>query len=168
MFDGYETGSNLLCACKRSRRFVPLLGFDDIGTTYASQTPSFPFFAQRLWTLDAPTRNVILRGLALTMTTRHRTLARSLRTVPRKGDTIQLFPVPQLRSEGWHCYFLVNGVRHLMSKTVPVHGVSARNVSLEELEALLVSLEPATRSLSTLDQRTPVLQSWHCFSAGGL
>lgn len=139
-FDGHEYKFDYFARARDVDGFVPLLGFDDIDASYTSST-LFPFFAQRIMDPRRPDYKRHLHELALDDDdTPWELLSRSHGA--REGDTIQLFPVPQLRSESWHCYFLVNGVRHLMTKSVPVHGIERGMYSIDQLEALIGSLKP--------------------------
>jgi hypothetical protein len=117
--------------------FAPLIGFPDLGRAYASDT-LFALFAQRAMDPRRPDfeRYVTRLGLPADSTPWEQ-IARS--GGRRAGDSLQLFPVPTIRSGHMTCAFLVHGIRHI-----------GRNPLLLEDGPLAVTRDEVEQSLSAL------------------
>ncbi|MGV3732063.1 MAG: hypothetical protein ACO1N6_01515 [Microcella sp.] len=119
--------------------FRPLLGFPEFASSYESKE-LFPFFAQRVMDPRRPDFARYLQELAVeeSESTPWELLART--QGKREGDTILLYPVPRQTGDGWHWVYLVHGIRHLMTKSVPLGSDSVGPYSHEELETILSEL----------------------------
>lgn len=118
--------------------FRPLPGFPDLFRLYQSEH-LFPLFAQRVMDPRRPdfARYVERLGLPADATPWEQ-MSRS--GGARHGDTLQLFPEPDLSSDGFvTCTFLVHGVRHVPDRPIQLGGQSVR-VNQEQLEAKLGTL----------------------------
>lgn len=119
--------------------FRPFLGFPDLDRLYESST-LFPLFAQRAMGRRRPdfARWVTRLGLGedaspweqITRSGGH-----------RQGDTIQLFPVPQVRDGRLQCGFLVHGMRHVLERPIVVSD-TLTTVTRAQLERTLMALRP--------------------------
>lgn len=98
--------------------FRPFLGFPDLTAVYDA-TRLFPLFAQRVMSPRRPDFGVYMHQLRLDEdATPWEQIARS--EGRRTGDTVQVFPVPQIRDDGsTTCLFLVHGIRHVIGGDVP-------------------------------------------------
>ncbi len=117
--------------------FRPLVGFPELERRYSSEF-LFPLFAQRV--MDPRRRDYerYVRGLGLgTDATPWEQIARS--RGHRQGDTLQLFPVPQVVQGRVECTFLVHGHRHIGTRDTWLDGVPHR-FTPEQVEETLVGL----------------------------
>ncbi len=98
--------------------FLPFLSFPDWERTYTSRH-LFPLFSQRIMSPRRPDFGEFLRQLHLSEdATPWLQLARS--EGRRTGDTVQLFPIPVVHSDGsTTCRFLVHGIRHVTGGLLP-------------------------------------------------
>lgn len=98
--------------------FQPFLGFPLLERTYTSPR-LFPIFAQRVMSPKRPDYTRYLRHLHLAEdASPWEQMARS--EGRRTGDTVQVFPVPVVRTDGsTTCRFLIHGVRHVTGGDVP-------------------------------------------------
>jgi hypothetical protein len=121
--------------------FQPLLGFDDVRKEYVSER-LFPLFAQRVMDARRPDypRYITSLGLSGQPEPWHQ-IARSQGI--RRGDTLQLLPVPVVRHGELIYTFLVNGIRHVHEEPLRLEGGEMR-VSKGEVEAALKSLKPGS------------------------
>lgn len=119
--------------------FRPLLGFPDLYTEYRSEQ-LFTLFAQRAMDPRRPDYMRYVRHLGLDPTdaTPWEQIARS--SGRRQGDTLQLFPVPEVVDRHFSCAFLVHGIRHMPANSPVLNGVR-RTVSTDTLERALGGLE---------------------------
>lgn len=134
-FDGREYSFTYLASAPDVVDFRPLLGFPEFERRYTSET-LFQLFLQRA--MD-PRRPDFLRyvedlGLADDASPWEQ-ISRSGGT--RESDTLQLFPIPRFTGEGWTCYFLVHGTRHLLEKDVMVGESTHLKYSADALEQVL-------------------------------
>lgn len=99
---------------RRSRdvhEFRPLLGFADLGRAYHS-SHLFPLFAGRVMSARRPDYADYLQALDLPPEAGPwEQLARSEGS--QVTDALQVFPLPVLVGDQWHCRFLVHGTRHV-------------------------------------------------------
>jgi hypothetical protein len=125
--------------------FRPLPGFPDLSRRYQSEH-LFPLFAQRVMDSRRPdfARYVERLGLPADATPWEQ-MSRS--GGGRHGDTLQLFPEPEVSSDGLvTCTFLVHGVRHVPDRPIQL-GSQEVSVTPEELEARLGTLRQGDRLL---------------------
>lgn len=118
--------------------FRPLPGFPDLFRLYQSEN-LFPLFAQRVMDPRRPdfARYVERLGLPADATPWEQ-MSRS--GGGRHGDTLQLFPEPELSSDGFvTCTFLVHGVRHVPDRPIQLDGQPVR-ITHDQLEAKLANL----------------------------
>jgi hypothetical protein len=139
-WDGETYSFDYLKAAGDVPDFRLLLGFPELTEHYTS-SELFPIFQERV--LD-PRRPDFERYVTdLRLDTREASpweqLARS--GGGSESDTLQIYPVPSFDGTGWIIRFLVNGIRHLATKSVDVHGAQKGSYSPADLEALLDSLE---------------------------
>lgn len=122
--------------------FRPLLGFPDLHGEYRS-SQLFPLFAQRAMDPRRPdyVRYVTHLGLDPSEATPWEQITRS--SGRRQGDTLQLFPVPEVIDGHFSCAFLVHGVRHMPTNSLVLGGIQ-RRVSRDEIERTLAAIEPGT------------------------
>lgn len=120
--------------------FRPLLGFEDPRREYTA-THLFPLFAQRAMDARRPDfeRYVSDLGLDPSAATPWEQIARS--TGRRRGDTLQLFPVPQVHDGTVTCPFLVHGIRHMPVNEPELEG-EVRRITEAELDRALGALVP--------------------------
>lgn len=124
--------------------FRPFLGFPDFEVTYESER-LFPLFSQRAMAPRRPDYSRWVSKLGLEDdATPWEQIARSGGV--REGDTIQLFPVPQVENGVLTCSFLVHGIRHITEDALTV-GDAQRTISGEELDAQLNALRPGDQLL---------------------
>jgi hypothetical protein len=136
-FDGEKYSFYYIQNALKVPDFRPFLGFPDMWARYESDN-LFPLFAQRAMTPRRPDfiRWVTRLGLHDDATPREH-IARS--GGRREGDTIQLFPVPEVRHGRMDCDFLVHGVRHILDAELRVVNTWVRP-SREELDKCLSTL----------------------------
>jgi hypothetical protein len=93
--------------------FRPLLGFPDLDRAYESEW-LFPLFAERVMDPRRPDHARYLEALQLDSdASPFEVLAAS--NGRRIGDTIQLFPEPEISGDGrTSCRFLVHGIRYVL------------------------------------------------------
>lgn len=118
--------------------FRPFLGFPTFARDYTSDY-LFPIFAQRVMDAKRPdfARHVASLDLSAKDASPWEQLART--EGRRAGDTIQLFPEPQVSSNGLtECRFLVHGIRHCLPDE-------------NDRDRLLASLKSGTK-LSLIDE----------------
>lgn len=98
--------------------FHPFLGFPDWERTYVAER-LFPMFAQRIMSPRRPDFRQFLHQLDLSVdASPWEQLERS--EGRRTGDTVQVFPIPSIRADGFtSCRFLVHGVRHVNGGVLP-------------------------------------------------
>ena len=137
-FDGHEYSFAYLASAPDVVDFRPLLGFPDFERRYTSET-LFQLFLQRAMDPRRPDFLRYVEDLGLSDD------ASPWEQISRSGgargsDTLQLFPVPRFTGEGWTCYFLVHGTRHLLLKDVMVGESTHVKYSADELEQVLDSL----------------------------
>lgn len=98
--------------------FAPFLSFPEWERDYVSAR-LFPLFSQRVMSARRPDYQEFLRQLHLTEhASPWEQLARS--EGRRTGDTVQVFPVPSVESDGTTtCRFLVHGIRHVTGGQLP-------------------------------------------------
>lgn len=98
--------------------FHPFLGFPDWKRSYLAER-LFPMFAQRIMSPRRPDFRQFLQQLDLSVdATPWEQLERS--EGRRTGDTVQVFPIPSVRADGFTtCRFLVHGVRHVNGGVLP-------------------------------------------------
>jgi len=111
-FDGSEYRFGYVRNACSVRGFRPLLGFDNLRRTYSS-LELFPLFAQRAMDPRRPDyqRYVERLGLGGEQPGPWEQIARSQGR--RQGDTLQLFPEPEVHGDELTCLFLVHGIRHM-------------------------------------------------------
>lgn len=138
-FDGTAYEFRYLARASEVEGFRLLLGFPDVERAYRSPE-LFPFFAQRVMDPRRPDFARHLAGLALSDDdfSPWELLARTQGR--REGDTIVLYPLPRGGEDGWTCFYLVHGIRHLAAKSVPIDGETFGPYSAEELEDVLEEL----------------------------
>lgn len=131
-YDGEHYTFNYIAGALKVDGFRPFLGFPDLYQRYISER-LFPLFAQRAMTPRRPDFTRWVHRLGLTDdATPWEQIARS--GGRRHGDTIQLFPVPEIAHGRMDCHFLVHGIRHIPEEplTVAGHAVHLTYPSLEE------------------------------------
>lgn len=138
-YTGREYRFVYLARASEVEGFIPLLGFPDLTREYESDE-LFALFAQRVMDPRRPDFSRYLQELAVSEeeSTPWELLART--QGQREGDTILLYPVPEADDEGWHCHYLVHGVRYMAQKSVPVGGKQLGPYSSQELEQVLSEL----------------------------
>ena len=122
--------------------FRPLLGFANLNHVYTSRR-LFHLFAQRAMDPRRPdyVRYVTDLGLDPTDATPWEQITRS--NGRRNGDTLQLFPVPQVTDGHVSCSFLVHGLRHV-PENMPIMNGAPREVSADQIESALGKLVPGS------------------------
>jgi len=126
------------------RDFRPFLGFPDFAECYETDQ-LFPLFSQRAMAPRRPDYSRWVTRLGLDDdATPWEQIARS--GGRREGDTIQLFPVPQVENGTLTCSFLVHGIRHIAENSLTV-GDEQRHISREELNAQLLALRAGDQLL---------------------
>jgi hypothetical protein len=119
--------------------FPGLLGFDDLYSTYES-SELFPLFEQRAMDPRRPDFHRYVDRLGLEGEPGPwEQIARS--QGHREGDTIQLFPEPNVDGDEVRCLFLVHGMRHVDKSPKIINGVEA-SATREQIDAALERLEP--------------------------
>lgn len=137
-FDGTTYSFEYLREAADISDFRPLLGFPELDVVYSSED-LFPIFQQRVMDPKRPDYTRYVQGLGLPEdASPWEQITRSGGS--REGDTIQFFPFPEHDGSVWTFSFMVNGVRHMLSKSVPVDGESKGTYAPEDLERLLGSL----------------------------
>jgi hypothetical protein len=118
--------------------FRPLLGFPDLHRAYES-VHLFPLFAERVMDPRRPDYARYVRRLGLPEdATPWEQMSRS--GGGRLGDLLQLFPEPEVRSDGTVvCTFLVHGVRHIPDRPLKLHGRTV-TVDAADVEQRLTAL----------------------------
>ncbi|MGI9003201.1 MAG: HIRAN domain-containing protein [Pseudonocardia sp.] len=98
--------------------FLPFLSFPEWQQTYTSKH-LFPLFSQRIMSPRRPDFSQFLHQLHLDENaTPWEQLARS--EGRRTGDTVQVFPIPAVQSDGsTTCRLLVHGIRHVTGGRLP-------------------------------------------------
>jgi hypothetical protein len=136
-FDGHNYRFHYLRNALQVTGFRPFLGFPDLQGQYSSDT-LFALFAQRAMTPRRPdfTRWVERLGLPEDASPWEQ-ITRSGGS--RKGDTIQLFPVPTVANGRLECDFLVHGMRHIAGRPAALGG-NVISVTRDELERELAAL----------------------------
>ena len=129
-----------LAAAGSVEDFRPLLGFPDMHAHYEA-LELFPIFQERVLDPRRPDFSRYVSDLKLDASTASpwEQLARS--GGGSESDTLQLYPVPTHNGDACCIRFLVNGVRHLATKSVDVRGLSKGGYTYGELEAVLASLQ---------------------------
>lgn len=142
-FDGREYRFAYIKNARRVKGFRPLLGFDDMDQTYSSGD-LFPLFAQRAMDPRRPDyqRYVERLGLEGEQPGPWEQIARSQGR--RQGDTLQLFPEPEVHGDELTCLFLVHGVRHVHKKPKILNGqiIEVTRAQVEEALAGLRRGDP--------------------------
>ena len=139
-FDGDRYSFEYIDSAASVVGFKPLLGFPEFGMEYTSED-LFPLFQQRVMDPKRPDFQRYVSELGLVdETSPWEQIYRS--GGAREGDTLQLFPVPEFSEGTWTSAFLVHGMRHLLTKSVPVDGVQRGSYSPEEIESVLSELKP--------------------------
>jgi hypothetical protein len=129
------------------REFRPLLGFDELDRVYR-RSDLFPLFDGRVMSARRPDYDDYMRVLdPPTDSGPWEQLTRSQGT--QVTDTLQLFPVPHLVGNAWHCRFLVHGVRHVAE-------ASTREARNPAVERHLARLSPGDPLVLRDDPATPV------------
>lgn len=119
--------------------FRPLLGFEDLHASYRSED-LFPLFAQRAMDPRRPDYQRYVQNLGLEGDPGPwEQIARSQGR--REGDTIQLFPEPQVTGDEVRCLFLVHGMRHVHKGPKTLNGTTV-HVTREQIETALSKLRP--------------------------
>jgi hypothetical protein len=137
-FDGHKYHFRYLRSAPTVEGFRPLLGFPDYEQLYTSET-LFQLFAQRAMDARRPDFQRYVEDLGLGEdASPWEQIARSGGS--RGSDTLQLFPAPHWVGDGWVCYFLVHGMRHLLEKSVVVGDIVHASYSPGELEQVLTGL----------------------------
>jgi hypothetical protein len=151
-FDGHSYRFHYLRNALQVKDFRPFLGFPDLRGHYHSDA-LFPLFAQRAMTPRRPdfTRWVERLGL-LEDASPWEQIARSGGS--RRGDTIQLFPVPTLADGRLECDFLVHGMRHIAYRDTAL-GDDVVRITRDDLEVALSTLNPGD-ALHLRDEPTNV------------
>lgn len=139
-WDGASYSFDYLEAARDVDDFRLLLGFPELTEHYTS-AELFPIFQERVLDPKRPDFERYVTDLRLDSETASpwEQLARS--GGGSESDTLQLYPVPSFHGDQWQIRFLVNGIRHLMSKSVDVEGAMKGSYSESELEAILASLQ---------------------------
>lgn len=152
-WDGVTYAFDYLAAASEVVDFRPLLGLPDLERHYES-AELFPIFQERVLDPRRPDYSRYVSDLRLDESASPwEQLARSGGS--SESDTLQLYPVPTRDGGAWWLRFLVNGVRHLTSKTVDVRGTTKGAYSSVELEAVLQGLHHG-QALSVVHERTNV------------
>ncbi|MEG8035013.1 hypothetical protein QP157_06650 [Sphingomonas sp. LR61] len=142
-FDGDTYSFDYLESARAVKDFRPLLEFPDFARHY-SASELFPVFEDRVLDPQRPDYSRYVRELALDESASPwEQLARS--GGASESDTLQLYPFPQWHDGAWSCRFLVNGSRHLMTKTVNVRDAGHGSYTADELEAIFARLLPGDR-----------------------
>jgi hypothetical protein len=124
------------------RDFRPLLGFDDLYRSYYSED-LFPLFAQRAMDPRRPDYQRYVQTLGLEGDpSPWEQITRSQGR--REGDTIQLFPEPEVDGDEVRCTFLVHGIRHAHKGTKILNGIRVE-VTREQVEDALAKLHPGDK-----------------------
>jgi hypothetical protein len=124
------------------RDFRPLLGFEDLYRSYYSED-LFPLFAQRAMDPRRPDYQRYVQNLGLEGDpSPWEQIARSQGR--REGDTIQLFPEPEVDNGEVRCLFLVHGIRHAHKGTRILNGIRVE-VTREQVEDALAKLHPGDK-----------------------
>ena len=124
------------------RDFRPLLGFEDLYRSYYSED-LFPLFAQRAMDPRRPDYQRYVQTLGLEGDpSPWEQIARSQGR--REGDTIQLFPEPEVDGDEVRCMFLVHGIRHAHKGTKILNGIRVE-VTREQVEDALAKLHPGDK-----------------------
>lgn len=117
--------------------FRPLVGFPDLRQSYQSDE-LFALFAQRAMDPRRPDYGRYVTRLGLPEdTTPWEQIARS--GGRREGDTLQLFPEPNVVNHALSCAFLVHGIRWIGQRSITLGG-RPTVVTRPELEAALGAL----------------------------
>jgi len=153
-FDGKRYRFNYIRNAESVEGFRSLLGFPDLHRTYESPH-LFPLFAQRVMDTRRPDHDRYVQRLGLQAdATPWEQMTRS--GGGREGDTLQMFPEPELLSNGkMTCSFLIHGVRHVPSRPLILGGVE-RSVTRGELEERLLSLRKGDRLRLIREPGNPV------------
>ena len=119
--------------------FEPLLGFEDMSRLYQSEI-LFPLFAERAMNRRRPEFAQYVEELGFTETPEPWELIGRTQGM-RRGDTLQLLPVPDAANGRDLTYpFLVNGIRHIHEEPLYPDGMQL-HVSIEQVQAALDALE---------------------------
>jgi len=138
-YDGAEYSFKYLPEVTEVEGFRPLLGFPEIDTGYSAQD-LFPLFQQRVMDPKRPDYARYVEGLGLPEdASPWEQITRSGGS--REGDSIQFFPFPVHDGSVWTFSFMVNGVRHMLTKSVTVDGELKGSYTPEDLELVLDSLD---------------------------
>lgn len=134
--------------------FRPLLGFPQLDRLYQSSS-LFPLFAQRVMDPRRPDHDRYVARLGLPVdATPWEQMSRSGGS--REGDTLQLFPEPQVEPDGRvRCFFLVHGLRHVPSRPIVLEDGPV-SVSRDELEGNLGQLRRGSRLRLVCERGNPV------------
>lgn len=147
-FDGQTYSFHYIRNALQINDFHPFLGFPYLHRAYHSDR-LFAFFAQRAMTPRRPDFAHWVRRLGLDDdATPWEQISRS--EGRRQGDTVQLFPVPDVGNGQMKCNFLVHGIRHIPEEPIRGDGNNIR-LSADALEAHLSALRPGD-PLRVLDQ----------------
>ncbi|MBY0288436.1 MAG: hypothetical protein K2X52_15010 [Mycobacteriaceae bacterium] len=151
-YDGHAYSFYYIRNALDAAGFRPFLGFPDLDRWYTSPV-LFPLFAQRAMGSRRPdfARWVTRLGLSESASPWEQITRSGGR---RQGDTIQLFPVPQINGGRLECGFLVHGMRHIIER--PIHvGQTTITVTRDQLERTLSALRPGDQ-LGLCDEPTNV------------
>ncbi len=136
-YDGHVYRFGYIRNAKRVEDFRPLMGFEDLETSYQSQE-LFPLFAQRAMDPRRPDYQRYVERLGLDdESTPWEQIARSQGR--REGDTIQLFPEPTTEGNMVSCRFLVHGIRHAHKEAKVLDGTRIE-VTREQVQEALGNL----------------------------
>ncbi len=140
--DGTEYSFRYIRAVRAAPGFRPLLGFGYLDRVYTSDR-LFLLFAQRAMDSRRPdyVRYVSELGLDPSEASPWEQITRS--SGRRQGDTLQLFPVPQVVNGRVWCSFLVHGMRHIPENDLVLRG-SAHPVTAEQIERTMDRLTPGS------------------------
>jgi hypothetical protein len=138
-FDGREYRFGYIRNARSVRGFRPLVGFDDLERVYSSGD-LFPLFAQRAMDPRRPDyqRYVGRLGLEGEQPGPWEQIARSQGR--RHGDTLQLFPVPEVHDDELTCLFLVHGIRHMYEQPRTLNG-NTIEVTNDQVQQALAGLQ---------------------------
>lgn len=138
-FDGSRYRFTYIRNARSVADFPRLLGFPDLDRSYEAPR-LFPLFAQRVMDAGRPDYSRYLESLGLDPVTATPWEQISRSGGRRRGDTLQLFPVPEVADGHVDCTFLVHGLRYIPDDT-RVLGGRPVTVSEQEHEQALSSLE---------------------------
>jgi hypothetical protein len=136
-FDGNDYEFHYIRNALNVLDFRPLVGFSDLHRSYQSDE-LFALFAQRAMDPRRPDYGRYVTRLGLPEdTTPWEQIARS--GGRREGDTLQLFPEPDVVGRALSCAFLVHGVRWIGQRSITING-RPTTVTRPDLEDALGAL----------------------------